>query len=130
MNAGQPRPNGLQTRASLAGNLAKLGIAPGDVILTQSSLRSLGWVCGGATAVVQALLDILGPTGTLVAPAHTAYNSDPSRWTDPIVPQSWWPVIREHLPAYDAALTPSHAVGVIAERVRTWPGALRSAHPQ
>jgi aminoglycoside 3-N-acetyltransferase len=120
----------LQTRASLGGELAKLGIRSGDVILAHSSLRSFGWVCGGATAVVQALLDVIGSRGTLVVPAHTAFNRDPSGWKDARPPASWWSTIREHLPGFDRALSPSHGVGVIAERVRTWPGALRSEHPQ
>lgn len=123
-------PAELHTRATLAIGLATLGLRRNDIVLIHSSLSSLGWVCGGATAVVQALLDVLGPAGTLVAPAHTASNRDPSRWTDPAIPESWWPTIREHLPGFDAELTPSHAVGVIAEHIRTWPGAFRSTHPQ
>jgi len=128
--AAQTDEYNLHTRASLGEDLAELGIHPGDIILVHSSLRSLGWVCGGATAVVQALLDVLGPTGTLVAPAHTAFNRDPSRWRSPGAPAGWCSTIREHLPGFDPALTPSHAVGVVAERVRTWPGTLRSGHPQ
>ena len=120
----------LHTRASLGEDLTGLGIRSGDVILIHSSLRSLGWVCGGATAVVQALLDVVGPAGTLAVPAHTAFNRDPSGWRDPGAPASWWSTIREQLPGFDPALTPSHAVGIIAERVRTWPGSLRSGHPQ
>lgn len=34
------------------------------------------------------------------------------------------------MPPYDPRTTPSHGVGVVPETVRTWPGALRSAHPQ
>jgi aminoglycoside 3-N-acetyltransferase len=128
--AEQAADHTLQTRASLGGELAELGIRSGDVILAHSSLRSIGWVCGGATAVAQALLDVIGPTGTLVVPACTAFNRDPSGWKDPGPPPSWKATIREHLPGFDRALSPSHGVGVIAERVRTWPGALRSGHPQ
>lgn len=95
-----------------------------------AALSSFGWVCGGATAVVQALLDALGPLGNLVVTSQTPDNRDPSTWTDNPVPQSWWPTIRDNLPGFDAALTPSTAVGVIPERVRTWPGAIRSTHPQ
>jgi aminoglycoside 3-N-acetyltransferase len=38
-------------------------------------------------------------------------------------------VIREHMPAFDRAVTRSYGVGVLPEVVRTWPGAERSDHP-
>jgi aminoglycoside 3-N-acetyltransferase len=117
------------TRGTLAADLAASGLNAGDTVLVHSSLRAIGWVCGGAVAVVQALLDILGPEGTLVVPAMTAGNRDPSTWQPP-VPPSWWPIIRDSLPGFDPALTPSEAVGAVAEQVRTWPGAVRSDHPQ
>jgi aminoglycoside 3-N-acetyltransferase len=118
------------TRASLAADLRRLGVRPGSVTLAHTSLSALGWVCGGAQAVVEALLDALGPDGTLVVPAHSNHNSDPSRWRHPPVPEDWWPVIREHMPAYDPAVTPTRGIGVVAELARTWPGARRSDHPQ
>ncbi len=118
-----------ETRESLASDLATLGVRPGSVLLLHSSLKSLGWVCGGPVAVVQALRDALGHDGTIVVPTHTPGNSDPAAWQHPPVPQSWWPIIREHMPAFDPAITPSRWMGAIAEAVRTWPGALRSDHP-
>ena len=39
-------------------------------------------------------------------------------------------MIREQAPGFAPARTPSRWIGVIAETVRTWPGAVRSAHPQ
>lgn len=124
-------PQGLpQTRESLSGDLRALGVEAGQTVLLHSSLRSLGWVCGGAPAVVLALLDVLGPHGTLVVPTQTSDNSDPRGWGNPPVPEHWWPIIREHLPGFDPAVTPSRFMGAIAEQVRTWPGAVRSAHPQ
>lgn len=121
----------LCTRQSLAGDLRRLGLTAGDTILVHASMRSLGWVCGGPTTVVHALLDVLGPAGTVVVPAQTPHNRDPSRWPGRPVPESWWPEIRAQLPAFDPALTPcGPAMGALAERVRTWPGAVRSAHPQ
>jgi aminoglycoside 3-N-acetyltransferase len=122
--------SGPQTRASLGRDLRALGVHAGDTLLVHSSLRSLGWVCGGPVAAVLALLDALGPEGTLVVPAQAAENRDPSRWSDPVVPPEWWPLIREQLPAYDPAVTPCRSMGLIAETVRTWPGAVRSPHPQ
>jgi aminoglycoside 3-N-acetyltransferase len=119
-----------QTRASIATDLHSLGVAPGSVLLAHTAVSRLGWVCGGPVAVAQALLDVLGPDGTLVVPTHTTGNSDPARWGHPPVPDAWWPVIREHMPGFDPRITPSRGVGALPEVVRTLPGAVRSAHPQ
>jgi aminoglycoside 3-N-acetyltransferase len=118
------------TPASLGSDLCALGLSPGDTVLVHSSASSLGFVVGGAQAVVQALLDVLGPGGTLVVPTHTPDNSDPAGWSNPPVPEAWWPAIREQAPGFDPARTPSRWIGVIAETVRSWPGAVRSDHPQ
>ncbi|MFV2108796.1 aminoglycoside N(3)-acetyltransferase [Micromonospora sp. LOL_015] len=118
------------TRAALADDLTSLGIRRGSVLLVHSSLKALGWVCGGPVTVVQALLDALGPNGTLVVPTHTPDNTDPASWRNPPVPESWWPVIRTHTPGFDPAVTPSRRMGAIVETTRTWPGVRRSDHPQ
>ena len=89
----------------------------------------MGWIAGGAEAVIYALLRVLTPTGTLMMPTHTTNNTDPARWQHPPVPESWWPIIREHTPAYHPATTPTREMGAVAELFRTWPGAMRSAHP-
>ncbi|MEU9337498.1 AAC(3) family N-acetyltransferase [Streptomyces sp. NPDC048290] len=126
-----PPPTGpLVTRAGLAAELRAAGALSGETLLVHSSLRSLGWVCGGPVAVVQALLDALGPRGTLVVPTQSGDLSDPAVWAAPPVPRSWWDTIRATMPPYDPDLTPTRGVGVIPETVRRWPGALRSAHPQ
>ncbi|AIR97734.1 aminoglycoside N(3)-acetyltransferase [Streptomyces glaucescens] len=125
-----PLPTGpLVTRGTLAKDLAELGVRPGEILLAHTSLSSLGWVCGGPVAVVQALLDVLGPDGTLVVPTQTADLSDPAGWSNPPVPEEWWPDIRAAMPVYDPLITPARGVGVVPETVRTWPGARRSAHP-
>jgi aminoglycoside N3'-acetyltransferase len=56
------------TRGELTADLLKLGIAPGDTLFIHSSLKSLGYVEGGAAAVVRALQDAVGPQGTLLIP--------------------------------------------------------------
>ncbi|MGW4289353.1 aminoglycoside N(3)-acetyltransferase [Streptomyces sp. NPDC004673] len=123
-------PNGpLITRETLAEQLDHLGVKPGEIVLAHSSLSSLGWVNGGAVAVVQGLLDALGPDGTLVVPTQSADLSDPELWHAPPVPPEWWETVRATMPRYDPRTTPSRGVGVIPETVRTWPGARRSAHP-
>ena len=118
-----------RTRTSLAADLRALGVRSGSVLIVHGSLKSLGWVCGGPVAVVQALLDVLGDSGTLVVPTHNPENSDPAGWQHPPVPESWWQIIRDETPGFDPALSPSRWMGLIAETVRTWPGALRSDHP-
>jgi aminoglycoside 3-N-acetyltransferase len=118
------------TSSSLAADLRALGLAGGDTVLVHAALRSLGFVAGHVQAVVVALLEVLGPDGTLVVPTHTSYNSDPAGWSNPPVPASWWPVIRQANPGFDRAMSPSRWMGALAECVRTWPGAVRSGHPQ
>ena len=119
------------TVSSLSADLRALGVREGDALEMHSSYRSIGYVAGGPQAVVEALLSVLGPSGTLVVPTHTSDNSDPANWQNPPVPEAWWPVIREESTPFDPERTPaSHWMGVLAEIVRAWPGAHRSDHPQ
>ena len=115
---------------SLRSDLHALGVEPGSVVLVHSSLSAMGWVCGGAVAVILALQEALESDGTLVMPAHSSGLSEPGKWENPPVPESWWPVIRENMPAYDPRLTPTSNMGVIAETFRMQRGILRSSHPQ
>jgi len=114
----------------LVTDLSDLGIESGTTLLVHSSLTSLGWVCGGPQAVVAALLLVLGPRGTLVVPTHTGGNSDPAAWVAPPVPESWWPVIRSSMPAFDPHLTPTRGMGAVADCLMRHPEARRSANPQ
>jgi aminoglycoside 3-N-acetyltransferase len=116
------------TRASLAADLRRLGVAADAVVLVHSGFKSLGFVVGGPQAVVEALLDV---AGTVVVPTHTPENSDPASWNNPPVPSSWWESIRREAPGFDVGRTPaSQWMGRLVELVRTWPGSLRSDHPQ
>jgi len=119
-----------QTRQSILEGLRELGVREGSVLLVHSSLSALGWVCGGGVALIQALLDALGERGTLVMPAHSGDLSDPSTWSYPPVPEGWWAHIRQTMPAFEPAITPTRGIGRIPEIFRSWPGVLRSSHPQ
>ena len=121
---------GPHTVESLSHDLRALGLASGATVLVHSSLSALGYVAGGARAAVMALVETLGRSGTLVVPTHSGELSDPRNWARPAIPESWWPTVRNYLPAYDANLTATRRMGAIAEMVRHWPGAQRSAHPR
>jgi aminoglycoside 3-N-acetyltransferase len=116
------------TVSTLTADLRALGVAPGDLIMVHSSLKSLGFVAGGVQAVVEALLAAVGSEGTIIVPTHTTDNTDPAGWRNPPVPEPWWPVIRS-APGFDPLRTPGRRMGVISEVVRAWPGAIRSGHP-
>ncbi len=119
-----------RTRESLASDLRALGLHSGMVVIVHSSLSAIGWVSGGSVAVVQALIDVLTPTGTLAMPTHTGDLSDPSFWQNPPVPEAWWDIIRDTMPAFEPEVTPTRGMGRIVETFRTWPGVRRSSHPQ
>ncbi len=118
-----------RTRESLATNLRQLGLEASMTVLVHSSLSALGWVAGGPVTVVQALMDVITPDGTLVMPTHSSDNSEPSHWRNPPVPPEWWPIIREAMPGYDPLVTPTRSMGRIVDTFRTWPGVRRSDHP-
>jgi len=95
----------LVTGKDIEEGLRDLGLKSGDIVLVHSSLSSFGRVEGGADAVVDAILSVLGHEGTLVVPTFN-YAPDP----------------------FDPELTPS-LLGVITETVRKRPEARRSLHP-
>ncbi|SER17661.1 aminoglycoside N(3)-acetyltransferase [Natrinema salaciae] len=115
---------------SMASDLRALGLEAGGTVLVHGSLSALGWVCGGAPAVVDALQRVVGADGTLVMPTHSPGNRDPSNMGNPPVPESWYETIREQTPPYRPAVTPTQGMGAIAECFRSCPGVRRSDHPQ
>lgn len=56
-------------KKEIIAGLKKMGLQKGGIVLLHSSLSSLGQVEGGAQAVVDAFLEVLGESGTLVVPA-------------------------------------------------------------
>jgi aminoglycoside 3-N-acetyltransferase len=114
---------------SLVEEFHRAGVSPGATVLVHASLSAIGFVCGGAVAVVEALVRSVGESGTIVVPTHTGDLSEPSRWRNPPVPEAWWETIRSRTPAFDPAITPTYHMGAVADVLRSWPGAKRSAHP-
>lgn len=120
------------TIESLVQAFAACGLSAGQSVLMHSRLSAVRhWVIGGAPALLEALRRVLDlpARGTLMMPTQTGDNSEPSRWLAPPVPEAWWQSVRDHLPAFDPALTPTRGMGTLVETFRTLPGVRRSAHP-
>lgn len=109
--------------------LKDIGVQKGQTMIVHTSLSSLGYVCGGAQSVIEALIACVGEEGTILMPTQSWKNLDPSSGVYWQEPEEWWPVIREHIPAYDKRITPTNTMGAVAEMFRQWPGTVRSDHP-
>lgn len=117
------------TISSLEQDFKGIGLKEGMIVFVHSSLSKIGWVNGGAVAVIEALQNVITKEGTIVMPAQSSDWSDPSRWGNPPVPFEWWQEIRDTMPAFDPKTTPSNGIGKIPEVFRTYPEVERSSHP-
>jgi len=111
--------------------LHALGVVNGDILIVHSSLSAFGTVFGAQEAVVHALLKAVGDNGTVVMPAFTWENDDPTNYENPPMPTEWHEVFREDMLPFNKDTTPVfvHGLGIIPEYFRTYPGTLRSDHP-
>lgn len=118
------------TRPQLQRDLAALGLAVGDSVCVHSSYGKIGYVVGGPRTVLDALLDTVGPQGTVMMPTFTGDLSDPADWKYPAIPPELIDEARGSMPGFNSKLSPSRQMGVLAELLRHRPGAVRSPHPQ
>jgi aminoglycoside N3'-acetyltransferase len=92
----------------------RLGVNQGDLLDVMISLKSIGTVMGGAKTVIDALVDAVGPEGTLVTNSYVrAYPLPLSKEDAGKISDRW---------------TPSYA-GAVANAMIHYPGAYRSRHP-
>lgn len=116
-------------REDIVQALRKAGVRSGQSIMVHTSLSSLGFVCGGAQVIIEALIEGVGADGTIMMPTQSWKNLDSEAGVHWEEPKEWWQTIRDNWPAYDKAITPTNTMGAVAEMFRRWPGALRSDHP-
>ena len=109
--------------------LERVGVKPGQVIIVHTSLGSIGYVCGGAQTVIEALTEAVGDEGTIMMPTQSWKNLDPETGVHWDVGKDQWQAIRDNWPPYDKTITPTNTMGAVAEMFRQWPGAVRSDHP-
>ena len=58
------------SRQDIEDGLRQLGLTTGDAVEVHSSLSSFGYVDGGAATVVDALMGVIGESGTIVMSAY------------------------------------------------------------
>jgi len=115
------------TAEELGTALGDAGLPTGGVVMVHARLSAFPWIVGGVESVVHGLLKAVGPGGTI-----TAYAG----WEDNPYHLASWPAQRQvayrhGLPAFDPAISEARRrYGRLPERIRTWPGAHRSVHPE
>jgi aminoglycoside 3-N-acetyltransferase len=114
------------TRTSLRADLNRIGLRAGDTVMVHAAMSRVGPMLNGPDALLFAILDVVGPEGTRCV--YTSWDSVHEDLLDDSgrVLDEW----RPHVPGFDPQT--SRAVrmnGVIAEFVRTIPGACRSGNP-
>ena len=91
-------------------------------------MSDLGCVVGGAETVVRALLDVVGPEGTLVA--YTGWQDAPPDDLGVLDEAARRAYLEEHPPYDPRTALSSRDHGRFPEALRTWPGSRHSGHPE
>ncbi len=101
------------TRDELAAGLLRLGLGRGDAVAVHASLSSVGQVVGGAEALLDALLAVVGPGGTLLMPRFPTFFDLKGAFDRGRPPPTWTGKLSDCLlsrPGSILSLHPSHAV--------------------
>ncbi len=101
------------TKEKLIEDIRKANITKGDILNLKISLKSIGWVEGGAGTVISAFLEVIGPEGTIV--------------TDSFVNVKSWKNLKREIYLTDDK-TSSYA-GAVANAMLKHPQVRRSKHP-
>lgn len=117
------------TESIVEAGLRELGVRPGGVLVVHASMSRLGYVLGGAPAILAALRAVLGDEGTLMVPAFTADRTDPSCWVDPPLPELAWEPVRAEMSPFDPVRSLPLRMGQLSTAVLLEPQARRSSHP-
>lgn len=119
------RVNTVVTRSSLAGDLRRIGLGEGDAVMVHAAFGQVGPVLGGPDALVDAVLDVIGPEGTVLSYQDWELGIDV--WDEHGRVAA---ALREHVPPFDPVTArPARDHGVLAAVIGTRPGVRRSGNP-
>jgi len=96
----------------------RAGLKDGQSVIVHTSLKSIGYVCGGAQIIIESLIECVGKEGNITMPTQSWKNLDPKTGVHYNEPESWWQTIRENYPAYNKDITPTNTMGAVAEMFR------------
>lgn len=101
------------SRSDIAAGLTELGLCAGDQVLVHSSLIALGKVDGGPDAVIDALIEAVGPEGLVVVPTFACASPfDRRKSSTPLgaIPETLW-----KRPEAVRSLHPTHSIAAIGK---------------
>ncbi len=120
-------PTHVRPPGALARDLRALGVVTGDALMVHASLRRIGPVEGGAEGVIDAILEAIGPQGTMLMVLGAA---DEWAWVNERS-EAERPALLADAEPFDATTTPADPeVGALAEVFRRRPGTRVSDHPE
>lgn len=117
------------TKKDLLNKFKELGIKPGMIIEVHCALSNFGYVCGGAKTVIDALIETIGYTGTLIMANHATENSEPTKWINPPINLNLAKSIRKNMPAFNKHNYDNFHMGKVANNLRMREGVIVSDHP-
>ena len=91
----------LITQKEILEELKELGVGAGMILEVHASLSAFGYVCGGAQTVVNALIEAVGYSGTLLMAMQCSDNTEPSAWENPPTERHLIKAVREQMPAFN-----------------------------
>ena len=114
------------TKSRLCADLTRLGLQTGDTVMLHVSVKAVGRVVGGPDMVIESLLEVLGPEGTLTM----MVSSEDSTYELNDWPPQWREAYLREAPTFDPKRSRAYRKwSILTEYLRTWPGAERSSHP-
>lgn len=122
--------NNLYTQADLIDQIKELGIKAGDVLELHASMKAIGFILGGANALLEAFLDVLTHEGTLVMAAQAWDNSEPAYFQHPPIAIELYESLRQHHPVFQGKQEDIHKMGALAQVMQRRSNVYVSNHPQ